>query len=456
MQDIRSDSCVTPRAGGCAASGSSFGAVALFVLVISLACAGPTDPRIQTGPDAVVTSDGLHKVDRVSHGTLFMKRNYAFGTYQKFTLGETLVIFKPGARVLDREQLESVKTRFDAVARDAIVDTGRTEVAESGPCIARVYLALVNLDLAEPLYVGGARTTVIDSLGEVTLVLDIRDGHTGEPLLRYASRRALEGGQAIGVDPARGVALSAAFRQFSEDFRRDFTSALPRVAPTTRTLTCEQRAGIAPFDPDIDAQRELQEALRLSPDRASGERIYASCVGCHQPQGEGLPDGSVPRLAGQHWKVVLKQLTDVRAGDRDNPTMYSFAYEARIGGAQGVADVADYIRTFEMSGATGTGPGDDLARGAEIYASRCARCHGPDGRGDGDRYIPRIDSQHYGYLVRQFQSIKEGKRRNADPEMASLAGEIDPREADAVLDYLSRIAPGGAGLSSASPVGSEP
>ena len=55
MQDIRSDSCVTPRAGGCAASGSSFGAVALFVLVISLACAGPTDPRIQTGPDAVVT-----------------------------------------------------------------------------------------------------------------------------------------------------------------------------------------------------------------------------------------------------------------------------------------------------------------------------------------------------------------------------------------------------------------
>jgi hypothetical protein len=99
---------------------------------------------------------------------------------------------------------------------------------------------------------------VIDSFGQVTLVLDIRDGHTGEPLLRYASRRVLEGGQAIGVDPAKGAALRAAFRQFAEDFRSDFTSALPRVAPTSRTLTCEQRAGIAPFTPDIDAQRELE------------------------------------------------------------------------------------------------------------------------------------------------------------------------------------------------------
>jgi cytochrome c553 len=427
-----------------------------LALGVALACAGPREPQIQTGPDAVVTGDGLHRVDRVPHGTLFMKRDYAFGTYEKFALGETLVTFKPRARVLDREQVESVKARFDAVARRAIADTGRTEVVESGPCVARVYLALINLDLLEPIESMGARTTVMDSFGEVTLVLDIRDGHTDEPLLRYAARRSLEGGMGVGADPAKGAPLTTAFQRFADGFRRDFTRSLPRVAPTTRTLTCEQRAGIAPFTPDVDARRELEEALRLSPDRAAGERIYASCAGCHQPGGDGLPDGSVPRLAGQHWRVVLKQLADIRAGNRDNPTMYSFAYESRIGGAQGVADVADYIRTLEMSGATGTGPGDDLERGGKIYASRCARCHGPDGRGDGDRYIPRIESQHYGYLVRQFRSIKEGRRHNADPEMVALAAELEPREVDAVLDYLSRLAPRETGQSSASRQRSEP
>jgi len=409
-------------------------------LALAVACAGPREPQIQTGPEAVVTGDGLHRVDHVPHGTLFMKRDYAFGSYEKFALGETLVMFKPGARVLDREEVESVKARFNAVARDAIAESGRTEVAESGSCVARVYLALFDLDLAEPVKDSGARTTVMDSFGTVTLVLDIRDGHTGEPLLRYATRRSLEGGLGIGTDPAKGAALTAALRRFAEDFRNDFKRALPRIAPTTRALTCQQRAGLEPFVPAEDARQELEQVLQLSPDPEAGARIYASCAGCHQPEGQGLPDGSVPRLAGQHWKVVVKQLTDIRAGNRDIPTMYSFAYESSIGGAQAIADVADYIRTLEMGGATGTGTGGDLERGAEVYASRCARCHGPDGLGDGDRYIPRIQSQHYAYLVRQFDWIKSGRRHNADPEMAALGKELDPDDVDAVLDYLSRLA----------------
>jgi cytochrome c553 len=273
----------------------------------------------------------------------------------------------------------------------------------------------------------------------LTLVLEIRDGHTDEPLLRYAGRRSLGGGFGVGTDPAKGAALTATFRKFANDFQSDFTRALPRVAPTSRTLTCEQRAGLEPFTPGVDARQELEKALRLSPDRAAGERIYASCAGCHQPGGEGLPDGSVPRLAGQHWKVVLKQLADIRAGNRDNPTMYSFASESRIGGAQAIADVADYINTLEMRGPTGKGPGDSLEKGAEIYAARCAACHGADGQGDADRYIPRIQSQHFAYLVRQVEWIREGARHNANPEMKALVSSLDPQEIHAVLDYVSRL-----------------
>ena len=60
-------------------------------------------------------------------------------------------------------------------------------------------------------------------------------------------------------------------------------------------------------------RQELEEALRLSPDRNAGAEIYATCAGCHRSGGEGAVDGSYPRLAGQHRSVIMKQLADIRA-----------------------------------------------------------------------------------------------------------------------------------------------
>jgi cytochrome c553 len=193
--------------------------------------------------------------------------------------------------------------------------------------------------------------------------------------------------------------------------------------------------------PRGSAAQELERALDLEPDIDNGLLIYRTCADCHQPEGWGLADGSYPQLAGQHRKVVIKQLADIRAGLRGNPEMAPFASPERIGGAQGVADVAGYIDTLEMSVATGKGPGADLARGAEAYQANCARCHGPQGEGDGDAYVPRIQSQHYAYLVRQFQAIRDGKRGNANPEMVAHVQGISDDEARAILDHVSRLEP---------------
>ncbi len=189
------------------------------------------------------------------------------------------------------------------------------------------------------------------------------------------------------------------------------------------------------------ADRELHEALGLEPDIANGLRIYRTCAECHQPEGWGLEDGSYPQLAGQHRKVVIKQLADIRAGVRGNPEMLPFASPERIGGAQGVADVAGYIDTLEINVDTGKGSGDDLERGEALYAANCARCHGGRGEGDGDRYIPRLQSQHYVYLLRQFQAIRDGKRGNANPEMVLHIQGISDTDAHAILDYVSRLEP---------------
>ncbi|MDO8607971.1 MAG: c-type cytochrome [Phaeospirillum sp.] len=186
---------------------------------------------------------------------------------------------------------------------------------------------------------------------------------------------------------------------------------------------------------------EEDEALHMKPNLENGKDVYEVCSACHQPEGWGLTDGTFPQLAGQHPKVVIKQLADIRALNRDNPTMYPFALPSQIGGPQAIADVAGYMQKLKMNPDPGHGDGKDLEHGKKLYAENCTRCHGADGAGDDDKFYPRIQAQHYNYLLRQYQWIKEGKRRNANPDMMKQIQTFSDRDTKAVLDYVSRLKP---------------
>jgi cytochrome c553 len=103
--------------------------------------------------------------------------------------------------------------------------------------------------------------------------------------------------------------------------------------------------------------------------------------------------------------------------------------------------VASYIDTLEISIANGKGHGRDLELGERLYRENCARCHGANGEGDAEKYAPRIQAQHYKYLVRQFRWIKDGKRRNANAEMVTQIQGFKTSDAKALLDYVSRLEP---------------
>ncbi len=206
-------------------------------------------------------------------------------------------------------------------------------------------------------------------------------------------------------------------------------------------LGCMMLGPCVAEEPSDAAMDEYQAALQLTPNLENGRQVYRICTVCHTPEGWGLESGAYPQVAGQLRTVIIKQLADIRARNRDNPTMLPFTSPQLLGGAQEIADVAAYISQLPMSPHNGVGPGMDLAWGEQLYKDNCTECHGDRGEGNLEDHTPAIYGQHYRYLLRQFEWIKMERRRNADKKMVKQIHNFSHRDIRAVLDYVSRIRP---------------
>jgi cytochrome c553 len=186
------------------------------------------------------------------------------------------------------------------------------------------------------------------------------------------------------------------------------------------------------------AQRELAAVVGSKPDLTHGAELFGQCTGCHQADGGGEPNGSTPRIAGQHFRVLAKQLVDFRYGKRWDFRMEGMADKHHLAGAQDIADVAAYISELDQAGKRGIGGGEFVEDGRRIYAGECQSCHGTDAQGTDDG-IPRLAGQHYGYLMRQMYDAVDGRR----PALSRLHGKriapLDFEQIRAVADYLARI-----------------
>jgi cytochrome c553 len=198
---------------------------------------------------------------------------------------------------------------------------------------------------------------------------------------------------------------------------------------------------VAAASPAETAQAEYDQVMALEPDIDNGRKVYLTCAVCHRPEGWGSIDGSYPQIAGQLRTVIIKQLADIRARNRDNPLMYPFSVPRILGGPQSIADVAAYVSALPMTPHNGVGSGMDLELGRKLFEANCVKCHGKQGEGDEKDHMPAIAGQHFNYLVRQFDNIRSGRRKNSDPKMVKQIEGFTPREEAAVLDYTSRLRP---------------
>ena len=191
---------------------------------------------------------------------------------------------------------------------------------------------------------------------------------------------------------------------------------------------------------------EKVEALTKKGDVKNGKEAYEVCGACHLPSGAGRPDGTFPQLAGQHTTVLIKQMADIRGGLRDNPTMYPFA--VTLTDPQELADVAAYIQSLCIPSTHGAYEGADaamqVAKGKDLYEKECLECHGKNGEGNKEKFYPVIAGQHYKYLLRQMTEIRDGHRRNANPDMVKIIKKYSNDQLVAISAYQSSLVMPGA------------
>ncbi|HEY1283785.1 MAG TPA: c-type cytochrome [Steroidobacteraceae bacterium] len=187
------------------------------------------------------------------------------------------------------------------------------------------------------------------------------------------------------------------------------------------------------------AQREFDWVLERTPDVKRGEKIYDTCAACHGKYGEGVSDGTVPAIGGQHFTVLAKQLVDFRTGFRADPRMKHFADVRFLAISQDIADVAAYISQLPVPERKVPTPNGTSVRGATLYAKSCARCHGEAGQGNADQLAPRLAAQHGDYLIRQLEDTQAGWRETMkDAHLAPLQG-LSKTEVAEIAGYLSAL-----------------
>lgn len=206
-------------------------------------------------------------------------------------------------------------------------------------------------------------------------------------------------------------------------------------------LTCNAVTGSA-LASDHKTIDKITINLDFVPNLDDGRKTYGVCARCHLPEAWGNEDGTYPQLAGQHVNVLMKQLLDIRSGDRHSSLMYPFVQQRTIGGYQEMSNVVAYISTLPMNPAHSKGPWrknhKNYQQGKEIYQQHCAGCHGENGEGSNSLTQPRLQGQHFHYVNQQLTKVKSGQRK-VDPAMQAIVEQLDYEQLEKAANYASHF-----------------
>jgi cytochrome c553 len=180
-------------------------------------------------------------------------------------------------------------------------------------------------------------------------------------------------------------------------------------------------------------------SVLVQADEARAKKIVTgTCFLCHGAEGESSSE-VFPRLAGQHWEYVAKQLENFKSGKRKSTAMADMS--SKLTSDEMVA-LGKY---FEKQKAPPDPPNDVglAAVGRYIYASgnkfsgvpACISCHGAQALGTTS--LPRLAGQYAAYTEAQLKQFSERERTNDNAVMHSIVSKMTHLEMAAVAEYLS-------------------
>jgi cytochrome c553 len=205
-------------------------------------------------------------------------------------------------------------------------------------------------------------------------------------------------------------------------------------------LVCTAAAGAT--DPQqATSEQTVVMRLREHADINHGRELFNTCAACHQSNGAGAVDGSVPAIAGQHYGFLVHELVSFRHEQRQDERMQHFTDQHHLKDAQAIADVAAYISQLPKTHSSNHGSGEALQAGARHYADTCASCHGATGDGNAQHDVPRIAGQQYQYLLHVLLNPADEVRPDFWSVHARVLNGLQRSDLIAIADYVSRLNP---------------
>ncbi len=171
----------------------------LASLVATLACA-PIQPEIETGPDAEVTHDGLHRVRRSRQfQRAWIKPDANLASYSKFLTINAGIHYTRRANKgrdefpLSETQLGDLRDGLTDAIEEALEAEGHWRRAEErGPDVLVLRVALIDVFLTSPPEKAGRDRSYGSTAGEATLIVEVFDSQSLEILARIADRRTAD------------------------------------------------------------------------------------------------------------------------------------------------------------------------------------------------------------------------------------------------------------------------
>jgi hypothetical protein len=220
------------------------------VVAAALAIAGcsTSPPTVDTSAEAEMTFDGLYPVKNSRADKAWARADVDLTQYSKIMLESVGAEYRPGGAsgttLKSRssggpyEISEANKARFESIMREEFLkELGKSKhfaiVSEPGPDVLLVRVALLDVVSYVPPEPIAARSEVfLSSVGEATLVLELRDSITDAILARAMDRRAAEkGGGSLSY--SNPVTNAAEVRRLVRTWGRLLTERLDQYGGTT-------------------------------------------------------------------------------------------------------------------------------------------------------------------------------------------------------------------------------